>query len=171
MSRLPRVVAPALPRHVTQRGNRRQRTFFTDQDYAEYRGLLADSSHRCGTQVLAYCLMPNHGHLIMVPADALGLRTALGKAHRRYTHMINFREGWRGHLGQERFHSFVMDEQHLLAAVRYVERKPVRARLCVRPEGWPGSSAAAHLARRELRKRGWPKEERLGDKRQQEFPI
>jgi hypothetical protein len=59
--------------------------------------------------------------------------------------MINFREGWRGHLWQERFHSFVMDEQHLLAAARYVERNPVRARLCARPQDWPWSSAAAHL--------------------------
>jgi putative transposase len=149
MSMLPRVVAPGLPHQVTQRGNRGQRTLFPDQDYAEYRDLLADSCRRCGTQVLAYCLMPNHVHFIMVAADAMGSRNALGEAHRRYTRMINFREGWRGHLGQERFHSFVMDEQHLLAAVRYVERNPVRARLCARPEGWPWSTAAAHLAGRD----------------------
>jgi putative transposase len=90
--------------HVTQRGNRRQRTFFRDQDYAEYRGLLADCCRRCGTQVLAYCLMPNHVHLIMVPSDEFGLRDALG-ADCRYTPMINFREGWEGHLWQERFQS------------------------------------------------------------------
>jgi putative transposase len=132
MSRLPRVVAPGLPHHVTQRANRRQQTFFMDQDYAEYCDLLADFCRRCGTRVLAYRLMPNHVHLIMVPADEFGLRDALGEAHRRYTRMINFRDGWRGHLWQERFHSFVMDEQHLLAAVRYVERNPVRARLCAR---------------------------------------
>jgi putative transposase len=83
MSRLPGVVAPGLPHRVTQRGNRRQRTFFTDQGYAEYRGLLADCCCRCGTQVLACCLMPNHVHLIMVPSDELGLRDALGEAHRR----------------------------------------------------------------------------------------
>jgi putative transposase len=124
MSRLPRMVAPGLPHHVTQRGNRCQRTFFTDQDHAEYRGLLADSCRCCGMQVLAYCLMPNHVHLIMVPADEFGLRGALGEAHRRYTRMINFRESWKGHLWQERFHSFVMDERYLLAAVRYVEVDP-----------------------------------------------
>jgi len=90
--------------------------------------------------------MPNHVHLILVPADEFGLRDALGEAHRQYTRRINFREGWRGHLWQERFHSFVMDERHLLAASRYVERNPVRARLSVKPEGWPWSSAKAHLA-------------------------
>ncbi len=113
--------------------------------------MLAESCRSCGTQVLAYCLMPNHVHLVMVPADALGLRDALGEAHRRYTRMVNFREGWKGHLWQERFHSFVMDERHLLAAVRYVERNPVRARLCSRARDWPWSSAAAHLAEREDR--------------------
>ena len=61
--------------------------------------------------------------------------------------MVNFREGWKGHLWQERFHSFVMDERHLLAAARYVERNPVRARLCARAQDWAWSSAAAHLAR------------------------
>jgi len=70
----------------------------------------------------------------------------LAEAHRRYIRMMNFRKGWKGHLWQERFHSFVMDEQHLLAAARYVERNPVRARLCARPQDWLWSSAAAHLA-------------------------
>jgi putative transposase len=71
--------------------------------------------------------MPNHVHLIMVPGEEDGLRCAVAEAHRRYTRMINFRQGWRGHLWQERFHSFVMDEQYLLAAVRYVERNPTGA--------------------------------------------
>jgi putative transposase len=135
-----------MPHHVTQRGNRRQQTFFGDQDYEEYIRLLSGSCRACGTQVLAYCLMPNHVHLVMVPADESGLRDALAEAHRRYTRWINFREGWRGHLWQERFHSFVMDERHLLAAARYVERNPVRAGLCATPQDWPWSSARAHLA-------------------------
>jgi putative transposase len=82
--------------------------------------------------------MPNHVHLILVPATESGLRDALGEAHRRYTRPINFRQGWRGHLWQERFHSFVMDERHLTAAARYVELNPVRARLCQRPEDGGG---------------------------------
>ncbi len=145
MARIARVVAPGLPHHVTQRGNRRQPTFFGDQDYVEYRRLMTASCERCGTQIWAYCLMPNHVHLVMVPSTEDGLRCALGEAHRRYTRMINFREGWRGHLWQERFHSFVMDEPHLLAAARYVELNPVRAGLCQTAEQWPWSSARAHL--------------------------
>lgn len=93
MARLPRVVVPGLPHHVTQRGNRRQRTFFGDEDHAEYLRLLSVSCRNCGTDVLTYCQMPNHVTLILVPADELGLRDALAEAHRRYTRLINFREG------------------------------------------------------------------------------
>jgi putative transposase len=77
--------------------------------------------------IWAYCLMPNHVHLIVVPQSAESLRRAIGEAHRRYTRRINFREGWRGHLGQGRFASFVMDEDQLLTAARYVEFNPVCA--------------------------------------------
>jgi putative transposase len=77
------VVAPGYPRHVTQRGNRRQQPFFHDGDYADYGALMSASCTACGTEVWAYCLMPNHIHLIMVPQDPDGLRCAVGEAHRR----------------------------------------------------------------------------------------
>ena len=146
MARMPRVVVPGYPHHVTQRGNRRQKTFFCDDDYRYYLELLSDAAVNFGASVWAYCLMPNHVHLVVVPRDEDGLRRLLGEAHRRYTRHINFREGWRGHLWQERFHSFVMDEQYLLATVRYVERNPVTARLCREAVDWPWSSARAHIA-------------------------
>jgi len=73
--------------------------------------------------------MPNHVHLVAVPKTAEALARAVGEAHRRYTRRINFREGWRGYLWQGRFASFVMQRRHALAAVRYVERNPVRAGL------------------------------------------
>ncbi len=149
MARLPRIVAPGEPHHVTQRGNRGLRTFFHDADYATYLTILAEYCGAAKVAVWAYCLMPNHVHLVLVPREADGLRAALGEAHRRYTRHINFREGWRGHLWQERFHSFAMDEPHLLAAARYVELNPVRARLVKRAGDWPWSSARAHLAGRD----------------------
>ena len=145
MARIARVVVPDYPHHVTQRGNRRQKTFFCTDDYTAYRRLIADACRACGAQVWAYCLMPNHVHLVLVPESEDGLRAVLGNAHRRYTRRINFREGWRGHLWQERFHSFPMDERYLQATVRYVERNPVAAKLCQQPEEWPWSSARAHL--------------------------
>ena len=90
--------------------------------------------------------MPNHVHLVVVPDRRDSLSTLFAEAHRKYTRYINFRKGWRGHLWQERFHSCVMDERHLLAAVRYVELNPVTADLCRRPEDWPWSSSRAHFA-------------------------
>ncbi len=145
MPRIPRLVVPGVPHHVTQRGNRRQPTFFCDGDYRLYRHLIAEQSRKAGTEVWAWCLMPNHVHLVLVPAEADGLRAAVGEAHRRYTRFVNERENWRGHLWQSRFASFPMDEAHLFACVRYVELNPVRAGLVARPEQWPWSSARAHL--------------------------
>lgn len=149
MVRLARVVAPGMPHHVTQRGNRRQQVFFGDDDYLAYRALLAEGCRNAGVAVWAYCLMPNHVHLVLVPSDEDGLRAALGEAHRRYTRFVNEREGWRGHLWQERFASFPMDESYLLACARYVEQNPVRAKLVKRPRDWRWSSARAHLEDRD----------------------
>lgn len=141
-----RLVVPEYPHHVTQRGVRRMETFFTDEDYETYIRLVAEGCAKAGTEVWAYCLMPNHVHLILVPSSEDGLRAALGEAHRRYTRHINFREGCRGYLWQGRFHSFPMDEAYLIACARYVELNPVRAGLVAKPEEWRWSSAGAHLA-------------------------
>ncbi|HEY3812906.1 MAG TPA: transposase [Caulobacteraceae bacterium] len=149
MARLARVVVPDLPHHVTQRGNRREPIFFADGDQEIYRRVLAKQCRERGVAVWAYCLMPNHVHLVLVPSDARGLGLAVGEAHRRYTAFINAREGWTGHLFQSRFASVVMDEAHLFAAARYVAMNPVRARLVSRPQDWPWSSARAHLAGRD----------------------
>ena len=110
MARLPRVVIPGVPHHVTQRGNGRQRTFFEDGDFALYLDLLADAAERARTEVWSYCLMPNHVHLVLVPSDEDGLRRTLGELHRRYTGYINARRRTTGHLWQGRFASVAMDE-------------------------------------------------------------
>lgn len=149
MARLARVVLPDVAHHVTQRGNRRQPVFFCDDDYAVYLDLIKTFADKAGTEVLAYCLMPNHVHFAMVPADSDGLRATLGEAHRRYTRHVNFREQWRGHLWQERFHSFPMEEAHLWTALRYIELNPVKANLVDEPADWRWSSASAHLTGRD----------------------
>lgn len=149
MARLARVVIPGVPHHITQRGNRRQKTFFHTTDYKAYFELLAAWCKRSGVEIWAYCFMPNHVHLIAVPEEPDSLRRAIGEAHRRYTRIINFREGWRGYLWQGRFASFPMNETYLLACARYVELNPIRAGLCSRAYRYPWSSAAAHLAGRD----------------------
>jgi len=119
-----RAVVPSLPHHITQRGNRRQRTFFSSDDYLLYLALMAEWCEHYRVQIWAYCLMPNHVHLIAVPESR-----------------INSREGWSGHLWQGRFASYVMDDRYTLAAARYVELNPVRAGLVNRVKNYPWSSA------------------------------
>ena len=125
--------------------------FFSDADRKEYLKHLAEQGGRFGVSFLAWCLMSNHVHLIAVPEDEDGLRRAIGEAHRRYTRHVNFREGWRGHLWQGRFASFVMDDDHLLAAARYIELNPVRAKIVRKPHRYRFSSARGHLQGRDDR--------------------
>ena len=146
MARLARVVVPGIPHHITQRGNRRQETFFSDDDYLEYLRLMSSWCSKCGVEVWAYCLMPNHVHLVAVPESEDGLRKAIGEAHRRYTRYVNFREGWKGHLWQGRFASFPMDELYLIATVLYILLNPVRANIVKRVEDYHWSSGAALLS-------------------------
>jgi len=146
MARIARVVAGGIPHHIIQRGNRRQQTFFCEDDYREYISLMAEWCDQYAIEVWAYCLMTSHVHLVVVPESENGLRRGVGEAHRRYTRRVNFREGWRGHLWQGRFSSFPLDENYLLAVARYIERNPVRAGIVEKAWEYPWSSASAHLA-------------------------
>src|SRR5689334_22617334 len=116
MTRIPRLVVPGLAHHVTQRGNRRQATFFNSFDYKVYCELVGEQCEKEGVAIWTYSLLPNPVHLIAVPTDPAGLRRAFSVAHRRFTARINRREGWKGCLWQGRFASFPMDDRHLYAA-------------------------------------------------------
>ena len=145
MARLARIAVPEVPYHVTQRGNRRQPVFLREADYRTYLTLLQEEAQRWRLQIWAYCLMTNHVHLIVWPERDHSLTRALGETHRRYTRHVNFREGWRGYLWQGRFGSVPLDEDHLVAAMRYVERNPVEAKLVPHAKDYPWSSARAHV--------------------------
>jgi len=119
-------------------------TFFREEDYQTYLSLMAEWCRKLRVSVWAYCLMPNHVHLIAVPETEEGMRMAVGEAHRRYSAMINRRQKWTGHLWQGRFSSFPMDEAYLFSAVKYIEMNPVRANLTADPYAWRWSSAKAH---------------------------
>ncbi|MBL7130970.1 MAG: transposase [Candidatus Omnitrophica bacterium] len=149
MARLARVVALDIPHHIVQRGNRRQNVFFKEEDKQAYLDFLRKESKRFLLDIWAYCLMDNHIHLIAVPRHKGSLARGIGQTHCAYTRMINFREGWRGYLWQGRFSSFLLDERYLFAAVRYVERNPVRAGLVKKAESYPWSSALTHVKKRE----------------------
>ena len=142
-------MVPGIAHHVTQQGNQCQQVFHCEEDYALYLDLMSERCRHNGVEAWAYCLMPNHVHLILVPTTVEGLSRAIGEAHRRYTAFINARARVTGHLFQSRFNSVAMDEPHLLAAIRYVAMTPVEARLTRRPEEWSWSSVRAHLSGRD----------------------
>ena len=148
MGRIARVVVRHEPHHVTQRGVRSMRVFFSDNDRRTYLQLLRAQGEAHGVSFLAYCLMSNHVHLVAVPKKEDSLARAIGEAHRRYTRMVNFRQGVRGYLFQGRFFSCPLDEAYLLSAVRYVERNPMRAKLVRRPWEYLWSSARYHVGLR-----------------------
>lgn len=148
MPRVARVVFPGVPHHVTQRGNRREDVFFEEEDRAVYLAWLREYARKQKVQILAYCLMTNHVHLIMIPKTAGGLHDVLRPLHMRYAQRINRNRGWSGHLWQGRYFSAPLDEPYTWSAICYVERNPVRAQMVSRAEEYRWSSAAAHCGLR-----------------------
>jgi putative transposase len=140
---------PAPPRHPAR--HNRQDVFFVDQDYEVYLGLLAQHALRERLRIVGYCLMANHIHLIVVPPEAESLARVIGRTDFRYSQYINRLHKRSGHLWQNRFHSCSLDAHHLWAALAYVERNPVRARVVRRAWMYRWSSAAAHVGQAE-----WP---------------
>jgi putative transposase len=144
MPRLARAIAVGCAHHITQRGNNRQRVFFVDDDRRVYLQLLTEEAAKHKLEVLGYCLMDNHVHLVAIPHEEDSLAKAVGRTHFRYSQYINRFHKRSGHLWQGRFYSCALDGRHRWLAMRYVELNPVRARLCRRAWRYAWSSAAAH---------------------------
>ena len=147
MPRIARIVIPSCAHHVTQRGNNRQDVFFVDDDRQLYLRLLIEESRNHGLEILAYCLMSNHIHLIAIPAGEASLAKGFGRTNFRYAQAVNRLHGRSGHLWQNRFYSCPLDGKHFWAAMQYVERNPVRAKMVRVAWQYPWSSAAAHCGR------------------------
>lgn len=148
MSRNARCILPGLAYHVTQRGTNRQKVFFSTAHRKTYLGLLARNCPDAGVRVLAYCLMSNHVHLVVVPERADSLAVLFRRVHGAYAQAVNAGLGRTGHLWQNRFYSCPLSERHLWIALRYVEANPVRAGVAVLPEHYRWSSAPVHLGDR-----------------------
>ena len=149
MPRIARIVVPGAMHHVTQRGNNRQDVFFVDDDRLVYLALLREQSLCYGFEVGGYCLMPNHVHILGVPAEEDSLAKAIGRTHLLYTQYVNRLHTRSGHLWQNRFFSTAMDEGYAWNALAYVELNPVRAGVVRRAWRYPWSSAAAHCGMRD----------------------
>lgn len=146
MPRIARIIAPGYPHHITQRGNNRTGVFFDDEDRQTYLTLLAGYAEKHALQVLAYCLMPNHVHILAVPDSEASLARGIGLTNQVYTQYLNRKLDQSGRLWQNRFFSCIVEQdKNLWAVAKYIERNPVKAGLAKRPEEYPWSSAKAHI--------------------------
>jgi putative transposase len=123
--------------------------FGNDADRYFYIELLRESCSRLHLRICAYCLATNHVHFVAIPERKDSLWRAFHRCHGTYAKRFNMRYAFSGHLWQARPFSCALDEDHFWAAIRYVERNPVRARMVDRAEDYPWSSAAAHCGFRQ----------------------
>ena len=144
MPRQVRIVIPGEAHHITQRGNYQQEIFEEVNDFRRYLFYLKEYSEKYHIDILAYCLMDNHMHIIGIPQDKESLSRALNILTMRYSQYVNRKRKSCGHVWQGRYFSCVMDEIHLYRAIRYVERNPVRAKIVNNALDYEWSSARIH---------------------------
>ena len=144
MPRIARIMFEGIPFHVTHRGNQKRQVFERDWERRRYLRILQGYAERFGMRIWGYCLMPNHVHLIVVGRSRLSIARAIGNTHRDFSRTKNLATAVTGHWWANRFYSTALDEPHLWAAIRYVERNPVRAGLVATATDYPWSSARTH---------------------------
>ncbi|OGF50827.1 MAG: hypothetical protein A2044_06535 [Candidatus Firestonebacteria bacterium GWA2_43_8] len=147
MPRTARLVDVNRPYHICQRGNSKQIIFHEQNDKEYYLKMLTEASLKYDMKILAYCLMENHVHLIVIPKYNYSLSKAFRNINGKYSRFFNQKYDKSGHFWSERFYSKALDSKHLAIAVRYVERNPVRAGLVENPWEWKWSSAEFHFKR------------------------
>ena len=147
MPRIARIAVEGVPCHITQRGNARQQIFFDETDYRLYLDLLERYSAAARLRIRAYCMMPNHVHLIGVPERPDSMARALGRTHADFARYFNLRRRSCGHVWQARYYSCPLDARHLWQAMAYIERNPVRARMVREAGEYEWSSAGGRLGR------------------------
>jgi putative transposase len=123
MPRTARIAIPEVPHHITQRGNNRQDVFFVDDDRRVYLSILKEQSEKYGLEILGWCLMTNHIHLIARPSTPESLAKAVGRTHFLYTQNINYLHRRSGHLWQNRFYSCPLGREHFWQALRYTRNR------------------------------------------------
>jgi len=146
MPRIARIVGVGYPHHIIQRGNNRQKVFADPTEYEKYLSFLLKYSREKEVAVLAYCLMPNHVHLLVKPSDEEGLSKMMQGVTLCYSKYFNGENGRTGRLWECRYHSTVVDgDSYLWTVSKYIENNPVRAGMVKRSEDYLYSSAKAHL--------------------------
>ncbi len=148
MARTARPLIGGMCYHILNRGNARARIFRSQDDYAAFLERMLNATERFPLRVLAYCLLPDHFHLVVWPRDGGDLSRWMQSLASSYAGYAHRRHDSSGHLWQGRYKTFpIQRDEHLLAVLRYVEGNPLRLRLVERAEAWTWSSLAARRAR------------------------
>ena len=120
--------------HIMIRGNEKKDIFVDDKDRERFLEIIMDKAHQEELQILSYCLMDNHIHLLVMQRN-LQISRFMKRVEVTYAYYFNKKYGRIGHLFQDRYKSENIDSnEHLLAAVRYIHKNPVKARI-VKCEG------------------------------------
>jgi putative transposase len=158
MARTARKAVGGLIYHVLNRGNNRNRIFHKSADYLAFIQLLVDACDHADIKLFAFCLMPNHWHLVLQPKGDRDLATFMSWLTN--THVKRYRahhHGTSGHLYQGRYKSFpIQSDEHLLMVLRYVEANATRAKLVRRAQDWRWSSLGFERERAEKLLSDWP---------------
>lgn len=147
MPRKKRIIVPGYAHHVTQRGNYRQFVFEERRDYKKYCEWMNEYCREYKLDVIAYCLMGNHIHFIVVPENRESLIRVFNVMNMRYAQYWNRKKSNIGHLWQGRYFSCLLSTGHLYKAVRYVENNPVRAKMVTKPWEYIWSSCRARIGK------------------------
>lgn len=149
MARHPRLTLPGVALHINQRGNNRGACFRQDGDYLTYLTNLRHLSGKYGCEVHAYCLMTNHVHLLLTPAEADACAPMMRDLGNCYVRYFNRKYDRSGTLWEGRFRSCIVESaRYLLSCYRYIELNPVRAGMVDHPSQYPWSSYAANVGAR-----------------------
>jgi putative transposase len=141
---VPRISRPRLAglcAHVVTRGNARATVFHSECDYEVFVGLMKNAQERSRLELLAWCLMPNHLHLVVRSQTDDGLARWMHWLLTTHAQRHRSRYATSGHIWQGRYRLFpIQRDGHLLRVLRYVERNPVRAGLVASSREWRWSS-------------------------------
>ncbi|WP_020676323.1 REP-associated tyrosine transposase [Geopsychrobacter electrodiphilus] len=147
MPRVARQLVDGCIYHLINRGNGQQRVFHKDRDYQAFTEMLAEMSSRYAVEMLAWCLMPNHYHLVVRPQVGTELSRGMHWFQTTHARRYHLHYGSSGHLWQGRYKSFAINEsEQLLTVIRYVEGNPVRANMVESTANWPWSSHHQRIA-------------------------
>jgi putative transposase len=145
MARLPRLIVPHQPHHVIQTGANSQDVFLDTADYQAFLGWLRSAARTYKVAVHAYCLMPNHLHLLLTPSDETGLGQMMQWIGRYYVPYFNQKYSRSGTLWNGRYKTSLIDaDAYFMLCSRYIELNPVRNGLVSRAEDYPWSSYCHH---------------------------